>query len=93
MPATSNTPARGVAAIEGSPCLLGKERSVLTRRFWAREVGFYGGIDYSYGYFGEGYQGGRWDNGVFFYNRSVNNVVGLGGRGDRIGTSFAALHE
>jgi hypothetical protein len=26
-------------------------------------VGFYGGINYGYGYTGEGYQGGRWDNG------------------------------
>src|ERR1700752_549397 len=37
-------------------------------------VGFYGGIDYGYGYFGHGYEGGRWDGDRFFYNRSVNNV-------------------
>ena len=42
--------------------------------YWGPHVGFYGGISYGYGYFGEGYQGGRWDNGHFFYNRSVNNV-------------------
>ena len=42
--------------------------------YWGPQVGFYGGISYGYGYFGEGYQGGRWDNGHFFYNRSVNNV-------------------
>ena len=42
--------------------------------YWGREVGFYGGIDYGYGYGGQGYQGGRWNNGAFFYNRSVNNV-------------------
>jgi hypothetical protein len=42
--------------------------------YWGREVGFYGGIDYGFGYTGEGYWGGRWDNGHFFYNRSVNNV-------------------
>ncbi len=42
--------------------------------YWGREVGFYGGIDYGFGYTGEGYFGGRWDNGHFFYNRSVNNV-------------------
>jgi hypothetical protein len=41
--------------------------------YWGREVGFYGGIDYGFGYTGEGYLGGRWDNGHFFYNRSVNN--------------------
>jgi hypothetical protein len=37
-------------------------------------VGFYGGINYGFGYFGEGYRGGRWDHERFFYNRSVNNV-------------------
>jgi hypothetical protein len=42
--------------------------------YWAREVGFYGGIDYGYGYTGDGYYGGRWDHGAFFYNRTVNNV-------------------
>ena len=40
----------------------------------ARSVGFYGGINYGYGYFGHGYEGGRWDHDRFFYNRSVNNV-------------------
>jgi hypothetical protein len=42
--------------------------------YWGTEVGFYGGINYGYGYFGDGYGGGRWDGGHFFYNRSVNNV-------------------
>jgi WXXGXW repeat (2 copies) len=42
--------------------------------YWGPVVGFYGGINYGYGYFGHGYEGGRWDRGHFFYNRSVNNV-------------------
>ncbi len=42
--------------------------------YWGPVVGFYGGINYGFGYFGHGYQGGRWDNGRFYYNRSVNNV-------------------
>jgi hypothetical protein len=42
--------------------------------YWGPHVGFYGGISYGFGYFGHGYEGGRWDNGHFFYNRSVNNV-------------------
>ena len=42
--------------------------------YWGPQVGFYGGIDYGFGYFGHGYDGGRWDNGHFFYNRAVNNV-------------------
>ena len=42
--------------------------------YWGPVVGFYGGINYGYGYFGHGYEGGRWDHGQFYYNRSVNNV-------------------
>jgi hypothetical protein len=44
--------------------------------YWGPRVGFYGGIDYGFGYGGDGYQGGRWDNGHFFYNTAVNNIVG-----------------
>jgi hypothetical protein len=42
--------------------------------YWGPQVGFYGGINYGYGYFGHGYEGGRWDNGHFFYNRAASNV-------------------
>ena len=42
--------------------------------FWGPEVGFYGGINYGFGYFGHGYEGGRWQDGRFYYNRAVNNV-------------------
>ena len=42
--------------------------------YWAAEVGFYGGIDYGFGYSGDGYQGGRWEDGAFLYNRAVNNL-------------------
>jgi hypothetical protein len=42
--------------------------------YWGPHVGFYGGINYGFGYFGEGFEGGRWDGGHFFYNRSVNNI-------------------
>ncbi|HAT29913.1 MAG TPA: hypothetical protein DCW29_03400 [Janthinobacterium sp.] len=42
--------------------------------YWGTRVGYYGGINYGYGYVGNGYQGGRWDNRQFNYNRSVNNI-------------------
>ncbi len=42
--------------------------------YWGYHVGFYGGIDYGCGYTGEGYHGGRWDHGQFYYNHAVNNV-------------------
>lgn len=47
---------------------------VFHRGYWAREVGFYGGINYGYGYNGEGYYGGRWQGDRFYYNRSVTNI-------------------
>src|ERR1700687_3575481 len=52
----------------------GGEGFVFYEGYWGPVVGFYGGINYGFGYFGEGYEGGRWDNDRFFYNRSVNNV-------------------
>jgi hypothetical protein len=42
--------------------------------YWGPHIGFYGGVNYGFGYFGHGYEGGRWDNGHFSYNRSVTNV-------------------
>jgi hypothetical protein len=42
--------------------------------YWATEVGFYGGINYGFGYFGEGFGGGRWDGGRFRYNTAVLNI-------------------
>jgi hypothetical protein len=47
---------------------------VFNEGYWRPHVGFYGGINYGYGYTGQGYQGGRWDKGQFAYNRAVNNV-------------------
>ena len=41
--------------------------------YWGPQVGYYGGVNYGYGYFGSGYQGGRWEGREFVYNRSVNN--------------------
>ncbi len=42
--------------------------------FWGPHIGFYGGINYGFGYFGVGFVGGRWDGGHFFYNRDVMNI-------------------
>jgi hypothetical protein len=50
------------------------DRFVFTDGYWGPHVGFYGGINYGFGYFGNGYEGGRWDNGHFFYNRAVTRV-------------------
>jgi hypothetical protein len=45
--------------------------------YWGLTVGFYGGINYGFGYGGFGYEGGRWDHGQFAYNRAVNNFGGV----------------
>jgi hypothetical protein len=37
-------------------------------------VGFYGGINYGFGYGGIGFGGGEWRGGSFFYNRAVMHV-------------------
>jgi hypothetical protein len=37
-------------------------------------VGFYGGINYGFGYSGRGYDGARWENGRLYYNTAVNSV-------------------
>src|SRR5579862_4777309 len=42
--------------------------------YWGSHMGFYGGVNYGYGYGGEGYQGGYWRGDNFYYNRTVNNV-------------------
>jgi hypothetical protein len=42
--------------------------------YWGPHVGFYGGVNYGYGYGGAGYEGGYWQGGHLYYNRSVNNI-------------------
>jgi hypothetical protein len=41
---------------------------------WGLHIGFYGGINYGFGYIGYGYEGGYWNSGHFFYNRVYNNL-------------------
>jgi len=45
--------------------------------YWGPQVGFYGGVDYGFGYGGVGFEGGEWRGGTFFYNRSVSNVTNV----------------
>src|ERR1700682_1583192 len=37
---------------------------VFNEGYWGLHIGFYGGVNYGYGYCGEGYQGGYWNNGA-----------------------------
>jgi hypothetical protein len=42
--------------------------------YWAPHVGFYGGINYGFGYVGIGYFGGYWNHDRFQYNQAVNHI-------------------
>jgi WXXGXW repeat (2 copies) len=42
--------------------------------YWGPHVGFYGGVNYGYGYGGNGYEGGYWQGDRLYYNRTVNNI-------------------
>jgi hypothetical protein len=42
--------------------------------YWGPHVGFYGGVNYGYGYGGVGFFGGRWEGGHFAYNTAVLHV-------------------
>jgi hypothetical protein len=41
---------------------------------WGSTVGFYGGVNYGFGYFGNGYIGGHWIGDSFAYNSAVNHL-------------------
>jgi hypothetical protein len=45
--------------------------------YWGPHVGFYGGVNYGFGYAGEGYEGGYWRGNNFFYNTTVNNITNV----------------
>ncbi len=42
--------------------------------YWGPHVGFYGGVNYGFGYTGVGFVGGFWGGGFFHYNTAVFNV-------------------
>ncbi len=42
--------------------------------YWGTQVGFYGGVNYGFGYGGGGFAGGEWRGGVFAYNTAAVSV-------------------
>jgi len=68
--------------------------------YWGASVGYYGGINYGFGYPGSGFNGGRWQNGHFFYNSSVwhvnrnvhNTYAGGAGRQNFGGANHASFN-
>jgi hypothetical protein len=51
--------------------------------YWGPHVGFYGGVNYGFGYGGVGFYGGRWEGGAFRYNTAVM----------RVGPGFHGVYE
>jgi WXXGXW repeat (2 copies) len=49
-------------------------RYVFNVGYWGSSIGFYGGINYGFGYTGRGYYGAYWNQGHVYYNRLVTNV-------------------
>ncbi len=45
--------------------------------YWGPHVGFYGGVNYGFGYGGVGFEGAYWRSGHVVYNRSVTNVTNI----------------
>jgi hypothetical protein len=59
--------------------------------YWGLRVGYYGGINYGYGYFGVGFYGGYWNGGRFFYNRAYGHF-GPGFRGGFYNRTYAGFN-
>lgn len=59
-----------------TPCYWGYSNGIYgwNQGYWGTQVGFYGGINYGYGYGGFGFGGGRWQGNSFSYNTAVMNV-------------------
>ena len=45
--------------------------------YWGPHVGFYGGVNYGFGFGGVGFVGGEWRGGAFAYNSAVANFGGV----------------
>ena len=59
-----------------TPCYWGFDGGVygFHEGYWGATVGFYGGINYGFGYGGAGFFGGRWSGNHFAYNTAVTRV-------------------
>lgn len=42
--------------------------------YWGLHVGYYGGVNYGFGYMGIGYVGGMWRGNAFIYNTAITHV-------------------
>jgi hypothetical protein len=47
---------------------------VFNEGYWGPHIGYYGGVNYGFGYMGIGFAGGEWRGGYFAYNTAVVHV-------------------
>src|SRR5579863_5715976 len=47
---------------------------VFNEGYWGPHIGFYGGVNYGFGYMGVGFAGGEWRGGQFAYNTAIVHV-------------------
>ena len=59
--------------------------------YWGPHIGYYGGVNYGYGYGGIGFAGGMWRGGFFAYNTAVMHVGMGGGWGNRVYVDHAVV--
>src|SRR5271157_629236 len=52
----------------------GGGRYLFHEGYWGRHVGYYGGVNYGFGYMGVGFAGGEWRGHEFAYNTAVMRV-------------------
>ena len=52
--------------------------------YWGPHVGYYGGVNYGFGYGGIGFAGGIWRGGIFSYNTAIMRVGSGGAWGNRV---------
>lgn len=48
---------------------------VYNEGYWGVHIGFYGGINYGYGYGGHGFNGGNWQGNTYIVNRTTINIT------------------
>ncbi|MGA2218739.1 MAG: YXWGXW repeat-containing protein [Terracidiphilus sp.] len=71
----------------------GGGRYIFHDGYWGPHVGFYGGVNYGFGYGGIGFAGGVWRGGFFAYNTAVMHV-GVGGVwGSRVYVDHAVVER
>lgn len=61
--------------------------------YWGPHVGYYGGVNYGFGYMGMGFAGGEWRGGSFFYNTAVMRVGVGGGWGHNTYVNQTIVHN